>query len=64
MPNEHSKLREKLGDVVPPRESKLAALLRVHRVINDHFVSAETELLTTDLDLLEELIMAESAITR
>lgn len=60
--NEHDNLREKLGsDTITdaPREGRLAALLRIHRVVNDHFTIARTELLTTDLDLLEELIMAE-----
>ena len=58
------KLRAKInglagGVLAPPRESRLAALLRIHRVVNDHFTMATTGLLTTDLDLLEELIMAE-----
>ncbi len=62
MANEHDRLREKLGtDAIAnaPREGRLAALLRIHRVVNDHFTIAQTELLTTDLDLLEELIMSE-----
>lgn len=55
--NEHDKLLAKLGSLNEPRESRLSALLRIHRVINDYFTRATTELLSTDLDLLEELIM-------